>query len=268
MECTGNFNYEDDLFFDLKPNLSQDIYSSTPSAYTNIEENAQKALSSPLISSNSSSSAFLISFSSSPINPQEEENIVMISSHLEEIACQKSLGGNNNNNNIMYKRSSVQAQDHVIAERKRREKMGELFISLSKIVPGLKKLDKSSILGDTIEYMKELQEQVKLLEKTKKNTCENNDSSTSKDQVEGSKIKARILDKSVLINIHCSKQDGMVGRVLFQMEQLQLSVHDIRIMPFGRTNLEISILAEMGNGCCITVEDIVKDLQINLLDQV
>ncbi|XP_060217254.1 transcription factor bHLH18-like [Lycium barbarum] len=268
MEYTGNFNYEDDLFFDLKPNVSQDIYSSTPSAYTNIEENAQKALSSPLLSSNSSSSGFLISFSSSPINPQEEEeDILMISSHLEENACQESLG-EKNNNNIMYKRSSVQAQEHVIAERKRRQKMGELFISLSKIVPGLKKLDKSSILGDTIQYMKELQEQVKLLEEAKKNTCENNDSSTSKDQVEGSKIKARILDKSVLINIHCSKQDGMVGRVLFQMEQLHLSVPDIRIMPFGRTNLEISILAEMENGCCITVEDIVKDLQINLLEQV
>ncbi|KAK4365693.1 hypothetical protein RND71_013573 [Anisodus tanguticus] len=117
--------------------------------------------------------------------------------------------------------------------------------------------------------MKELQEQVKFLEETKKNiSSASKENVQCNDQVLGSNIKARILDKSVLINIHCTKQDGIVGRVLLQMEQLQLSVHDIRIMPFGSTNLEISILAEMENGCCITVQDIVKALQINILDQV
>ncbi|OIT02662.1 transcription factor bhlh25 [Nicotiana attenuata] len=120
--------------------------------------------------------------------------------------------------------------------------------------------------------MKELQQQVKVLEETKKNipsACENiKENVNCIDQVVESKIKARILDKSVLINIHCNKQDGVVGRILFEMEQLHLSVNDIRIMPFGPTNLEISILAEMENGCCITVQDIVNALQINILDQV
>lgn len=95
--------------------------------------------------------------------------------------------------------------------------------------------------------MKELQEQVKLLEESKKNmssSLEHNNS--GKEQVAGSNnIKVRILDKSVLINIHCNKQDGIVGRVLVQMEQLHLSVDDIRIMPFGPSNLEISIHAQV-----------------------
>lgn len=96
--------------------------------------------------------------------------------------------------------------------------------------------------------MKELQEQIKHLEESKKNdipsALEHND--YGKEQVLASnKIKARILEKNVLINIHCTKQDGMVGRVLVQMEQLHLLVHDIRIMPFGPTNLEISILAQV-----------------------
>ncbi|XP_015168422.1 transcription factor bHLH18-like [Solanum tuberosum] len=263
MEYSGNYN--DESFFEFKPNISQDIYNSSVGYTTNIEEKSgQKAISSNNSSSNSG--GFLISFSSN----QEEDIGAMISS---ENACQESLllgENNNNNNNVMYKRSPLQAQDHVIAERKRREKMGDLFISLSKIVPGLKKLDKSSILGDTIEYMKELQEQVKLLEESKKNipsALEYNDS--NKEQVLGSnKIKVRIMHKSVLINIHCNKQDGMLGRVLVQMEQLHLSVHDMRIMPFGPTNLEISILAQMEDGCCINVHDIVKAIQINILDLV
>lgn len=37
-------------------------------------------------------------------------------------------------------RSPLQAQYHVEAERKRRERLSDLFISLSKIVPGLKKV--------------------------------------------------------------------------------------------------------------------------------
>uniref|UniRef100_A0A3Q7HRT8 BHLH domain-containing protein n=2 Tax=Solanum lycopersicum TaxID=4081 RepID=A0A3Q7HRT8_SOLLC len=268
MEYSGNYNYEDESFFEFKPNISQGIYDLSSAYNTNIEEKSgQKSISSNNSSSNSG--GFLISFSSN----QEEDIGAMISS---ENSCQESFllgennNNNNNNNNVMYKRSPQQAQDHVIAERKRREKMGDLFISLSKIVPGLKKLDKSSILGDTIEYMKELQEQVKLLEESKKNTSsslEHNDS--NKEQVLGSnKIKVRIMDKNVLINIHCNKQDGMLGRLLVQMEQLHLSVHDMRIMPFGPTNLEISLLAQMEDGCCINVEDIVKAIQINILDLV
>lgn len=38
------------------------------------------------------------------------------------------------------RRTPVQAQYHVEAERKRREKLTDLFVSLSKVVPGLKKV--------------------------------------------------------------------------------------------------------------------------------
>lgn len=135
MEYTGNFNDEDDFFLDVMQNFSQDIYPSlTPYSYSNIDIEEKDQLKDLSSSPLKSSSGFLISFSSS-----QEENIAIVKSHLEEInACQAFEG--NNNNNIMYKRTPLQAQEHVTAERKRREKMGELFISLSKLVPGLKKV--------------------------------------------------------------------------------------------------------------------------------
>ena len=37
-------------------------------------------------------------------------------------------------------RPASQNQDHILAERKRREKLSQRFIALSKIVPGLKKV--------------------------------------------------------------------------------------------------------------------------------
>ncbi|KAG4999453.1 hypothetical protein JHK82_020621 [Glycine max] len=61
-----------------------------------------------------------------------------------------------------YKHS--QPQDHIIAERKRREKLSQRFIALSALVPGLQKTDKASVLGDAIKYLKQLPEKVKALE--------------------------------------------------------------------------------------------------------
>ncbi|KAK1394661.1 Transcription factor bHLH25 [Heracleum sosnowskyi] len=57
-----------------------------------------------------------------------------------------------------------QAQDHIMAERKRRKKLSQRFIALSALVPGLKKMDKASVLGDAIKYLKQFQEKVKTVE--------------------------------------------------------------------------------------------------------
>ncbi|KAK1383299.1 hypothetical protein POM88_021034 [Heracleum sosnowskyi] len=42
--------------------------------------------------------------------------------------------------------------------------LSQRFIALSALVPGLKKMDKASVLGDAIKYLKQLQEKVKTLE--------------------------------------------------------------------------------------------------------
>lgn len=44
-------------------------------------------------------------------------------------------------------RNTIQAQDHVIAERKRREKLSQRFIALSAMLPGLKKVLHSHFLS-------------------------------------------------------------------------------------------------------------------------
>ncbi|KNA06060.1 hypothetical protein SOVF_184400, partial [Spinacia oleracea] len=62
------------------------------------------------------------------------------------------------------RRHPRQVQDHIMAERKRRELLSQLFISLSAIVPGLKKIDKTTVLGEAIKHMRQLQEKVKVLE--------------------------------------------------------------------------------------------------------
>ncbi|KAF8377439.1 hypothetical protein HHK36_030816 [Tetracentron sinense] len=177
-------------------------------------------------------------------------------------------------------RSPSQSRDHIIAERKRREKLSERFIALSAIIPGLKKMDKTSVLGEAIKYVKLLQEQVKTLEeKTVKKTMESvvvvkksrllvdDESCTSDENMTGCsdellpEIEARVSDTHVLLRIHCEKRKGVLVKTLAEIERLRLTVVNSNVMPFASSALVLTIVAKMENEFCMTVKDLVKDLR-------
>ncbi|KAL0326427.1 UNVERIFIED_CONTAM: Transcription factor [Sesamum radiatum] len=180
-------------------------------------------------------------------------------------------------------RTPLQAQDHLVAERKRRERLGQLFITLSKVVPGLKKLDKASLLEDAINYLKALQERVNALEeedqvvKKSSNMDDDHDhnssshnynnigSTISTTDQSSAEIRARISNRHVLIKICCRKQMGLISRIPCEMEKMHLSVIDMRVMPFGGAALDITILAEMHSEFRGTVKEIVGHLQMSFL---
>ncbi|GAV87487.1 LOW QUALITY PROTEIN: HLH domain-containing protein, partial [Cephalotus follicularis] len=184
----------------------------------------------------------------------------------------------------MMTRTPSNAQYHILAERKLREKLSQHFIALSAIVPGLKKTDKASVLGDAIKYLKQLQERVKKLEEqTTKKTMESvvfvkkchvsadEEISSVDENFDRHKeqplpdIEARVADKNVLIRIHCEKSKGCIVKVLCEVEKLHLTVVNSCVVPFGDVTLDITVVAQMDNEFSMTLKDLVRNLRQALL---
>lgn len=182
-------------------------------------------------------------------------------------------------------KNSTPAQDHILAERKRREKLSQRFIALSALVPGLKKMDKASVLGDAIKHMKTLQEKVKTLEeqiKKRPNTesvvfvkryevlAEVNESSSSNENSGGPihdqlpEIEARFCGNDVLIRIHCEKKSGVLEKTLTEIEKLHLFVINSNCMTFANHALDITVIAQMDKAFTMTMKDLMKNLRLSL----
>ncbi|XP_019228650.1 PREDICTED: transcription factor bHLH18-like isoform X2 [Nicotiana attenuata] len=166
-----------------------------------------------------------------------------------------------------YNKTSLQAQDHVVAERKRRERLTQRFIALSTLIPNLKKLDKASVLGDAIKYIKQLDGQVKTLEEKAKNICSEesvvavkrarvlssyDDYSSSSDENSSIStdrsfpdIEVRVSDGNFMISIYCKKQNGIIKEIFNEVEKLHLSIISSSVMPFGYNTTHMTVIAQM-----------------------
>ncbi|VAI09819.1 unnamed protein product [Triticum turgidum subsp. durum] len=177
------------------------------------------------------------------------------------------------------------AQDHVMAERKRREKINQRFIELSALIPGLK-MDKGTILTEATRYVKELQERVRSLEAAGGNhrsvetvvlvrkPCR----PVAPDDGEGSarfllaagtpatgnklpEIEAKLSEDNVMVRIHCEMNGkGLVARVLTEVEELHLRIVHNDVMPFTASTVIITTMAKVEEGFTVNTEEIVGRL--------
>ncbi|KAL3844948.1 hypothetical protein ACJIZ3_002351 [Penstemon smallii] len=279
-----------------------------PNNFSNFQHNNTADINNN--NNNNNNSSIILNFGHSTEDPPQHPNSRALNPDDQEAALSQVLNNsqpavmnnnnNNNNNNpdqeqlvlkTVKKTSRVrppsQTYDHIIAERKRREQLSQRFVALSSIVPGLKKMDKTSVLGDAIKYLKQLQERVKMLEEqSTKQTMESvvlvrksqmiimaEDDEGSSGEESGSsdieqplpEIEARVCKNHILLRVHCEKQKGVLINLLSKVEGLSLAVINTNVIPFGTLALDITIIAEMEQEFNSTVKNIVKELRSSLL---
>ncbi|CAM0903402.1 unnamed protein product [Alopecurus aequalis] len=162
---------------------------------------------------------------------------------------------------------------HVMSERRRREKLNEMYLILKSLVPSIQKVDKASILAETIEYLKELQQRIGELESSRaltrpitETTGRRRHDITAKKKISaGSKRKASalgdantekgqlfkddgpsnvvnvtVMDKEVLLEVQCRWKELMMTRVFDALKALNLDVLSVQSStPDGLLALKI-----------------------------
>uniref|UniRef100_A0A1J3K1T4 Transcription factor NAI1 n=1 Tax=Noccaea caerulescens TaxID=107243 RepID=A0A1J3K1T4_NOCCA len=265
--------------------------------------NNKKVKSTSTSPSSSSSSGSLstpqvISFGSQ----DRTTNVVETSLNFSNLTSVEKVGSKRKDcdSNNGGKREPHLLKEHVLAERKRRQKLNERLIALSALLPGLKKTDKATVLEDAIKHLKQLQERVKKLEEERVGTkkmdqsvilvkrsqvfVEDDSSSYSStcsaasppmsfslDEVSILKqtmpmIEARVSDRDLLIRVHCEKNKGCLIKILSSLEKFRLEIVNSFTLPFGSSTLVITILSKMDNKFPRPIEDVVKNIRLALAE--
>ncbi|KAF7017830.1 unnamed protein product [Triticum aestivum] len=173
---------------------------------------------------------------------------------------------NNGGDGTARAQESTNTKNHVISERRRREKLNEMFLILKSLVPSIHKVDKASILAETIAYLRELEQKVEELESnrvagtavrklhdvsgkkvlagSKRKASELGGDDTErvlpKDDGPSNIVNVTVTDKEVLLEVQCRWKELLMTQVFDAIKSLRLDVLSVRAStPDGLLALKI-----------------------------
>ncbi|XBI93965.1 hypothetical protein VPH35_030710 [Triticum aestivum] len=173
---------------------------------------------------------------------------------------------NNGGDGTARAQESTNTKNHVISERRRREKLNEMFLILKSLVPSIHKVDKASILAETIAYLRELEQKVEELESnraaatavrklhdvsgkkvlagSKRKASElggdDADRVLSKEDVPSNVVNVTVTEKEVLLEVQCRWKELLMTQVFDAIKSLRLDVLSVRAStPDGLLALKI-----------------------------
>ena len=153
-------------------------------------------------------------------------------------------------------------------------------------------MDKSSVLGEAIKHIKQLQERVKNLEedngrkmvesgvlvKQSQVALEDDDLSSSGDNVNEdpsktnsyqdedflSGIDVRVWKNNLLLKLQCERQEAILPKILTVLEKNHLLISTVHVTPFGDKNFDITVIAQVNISSIVYLSLIYVLLEIRL----
>ncbi|XP_027333376.1 transcription factor bHLH93-like [Abrus precatorius] len=163
------------------------------------------------------------------------------------------------------KKMQGQPSKNLMAERRRRKRLNDRLSMLRSIVPKISKMDRTSILGDTIDYMKELLEKINNLKQEIE--ADSNIASILKD-VKPNEILVRNSPKfdverrnvNTRVEICCGAKPGLLLSTVNTLEALGLEIQQCVISCFNDFTMQASCSEELKQKTIMSSEDIKQAL--------
>ncbi|KAL5556668.1 hypothetical protein UlMin_038904 [Ulmus minor] len=167
------------------------------------------------------------------------------------------------------KRLEGQPSKNLMAERRRRKRLNDRLSMLRSIVPKISKMDRTSILGDTIDYMKELLERINKLQEEgmEEGKSQINLLGLSKELKPNEvlprnspKFDVERREMDTRIDICCAAKPGLLLSTVNTLEALGLEIQHCVISCFNDFSMQASCSEGAQQRTVISSEDIKQSI--------
>ncbi|KAJ3694967.1 hypothetical protein LUZ60_000344 [Juncus effusus] len=115
--------------------------------------------------------------------------------------------------------------NHVEAERMRREKLNQRFFALRAIVPMISRMDKASLLSDTITYINDLETRLKEMELERESWSQNSDQKRRNNY----EIDVQAISNEVIVQVSSPFDTHPISRTIQALKESDLQVVDSNV---------------------------------------